>query len=712
MPATLFHKITESFAGTLFIGHSEGELLYLEQVALRSTTSAPLIDAIVRALSDMRQLSGKTISAPSHVVRFMGQIGIVAPYFEAVPLRLLQVTAREKKVPFPVGVAIKIALDVFDGLCLYHALETKLCGGICPDQLLVGTDGDTRVGNVPVPAISPKESPWRGRVERLMYLAPEQITAKVFDARTDVYAMGVIVWEMITNQPRLVGTPGHMLEWLRGAHGPPVLAPLDAAGVSKGLIDALSRALHPDPAMRQPSIGAFARELLEADETPAQAKDVGAFVEQVASETLQELRTAVTLQQIQAIRRSRTAKDDAPATRSEPNAAGNRPPATPTDALAASLPPNSDHTAVFKVSAELLQRARRGPVPSDSRPPVAPPSALELPVESDQTVTFEVPENLLEEARRLFEASERDAHDAEPKSRPTPTGADLKGQTPPPAKSAVPLRAVVVAKAAASAPAPSTGSMSEPLAKKEPASAPAAKAPAFALKKGPMSVPRPTKNPVPAPTPSRGLASAPSQGPAMVPAPLKGPLVAPPNATLSTPNVAMGSALDTSPPSSKGPASPPASAAVTTSPPAPPPAQEKSTERTLDQMRAEELLKKLRGDGSISARVVKPPDPKLDDDVTTLWRPQRDSENLPIASEQSGSHATPPIEAPEAVVSVRKPAPLAPQQTATSRRLAPRDTASNRRKPAPNNLAYWLMGLVISVVVGALTILVSRILGR
>ncbi len=113
----------------------------------------------------------------------------------------------------------------------------------------------------------------------------------------------------------------------------------------------------------------------------------------------------------------------------------------------------------------------------------------------------------------------------------------------------------------------------------------ASKGPAFALKKGPMSVPRPSKSSVPAPVPLRGPLSAPARGPTSVRA---------------------------------SPTFAPATAAVSTSPPAAPQAQDKEVERTLDQMQAEELLKKLRGEGSLSARPIKPPEPKLDDDVTTI----------------------------------------------------------------------------------------------
>jgi serine/threonine protein kinase len=228
MSATLFHKITESFAGALFVGHSEGELLFLEQVAVREKTPAHLVDAMVRALLEMKALAGSTVAAPSHVVRFMGQVGIVTPYFEAMPLRVVQVGARAKRLSCPPGVALKIVLDIVDGLCQYHNLGTALSGGVCPDQILVGTDGDTRVGNVAVAAMPTKDSPWRANVDRLAYLAPEQASAQAHhDSHTDVYAVGVILWELLCNQPRFVASAARLLETLRSVNGPPQLAPLD-----------------------------------------------------------------------------------------------------------------------------------------------------------------------------------------------------------------------------------------------------------------------------------------------------------------------------------------------------------------------------------------------------------------------------------------------------------------------------------------------------
>jgi len=591
MPATLFHKITESFAGSLYVGQSDTNLLYLEQVALRSNTPSQLVDSMVSVLDDMRYLSGNTVSAPSHVVRFMGQIGIVSPYFEAVPLRLVQVAAREKQMPIPVRIATKIALDVFDGICQYHALDTKLYGGICPDHLLVGTDGDTRLGNIPVSAITPKESPWRGKVERLAYLAPEQVTsAHGYDARTDVYAIGLILWEMIANQSRLTGTPLQILETLRAAEGSPNLAPLDETKISQGLLNALARAMHSDPEERQPSIGAFALDLLEGEEEPAAASEVAEYVEQVAKETLQLLRTAVALRQIETIKQSRTPMSTAPGDMAIQKVEAEQLLACARDTKPPSMPPNADRTAVFNVTAELLQKARRGALRPPPKPAIVVP---EVPLGSDKTVTFEVPDDLLEEARRLFEATEN-----------APLAAEIEKNAPAPALG---MNAVATVK------------------------------------------------PPPAVVSGR-------------------PLSAYATTAKSHPVVH---------------------------------AEPKPGEPTTDQRRSAELLQHLRSDSPSSSHSTRAEAPKVEDDVTTIWRPERESGHTPVPSNRSQQRPRASRE-PSATV-------IHSQEPEVSQKAPPPGSQQGRveKQSMPQNrLGYWLLGLAVSIAVGAMTVYASHYLSH
>jgi serine/threonine-protein kinase len=94
------------------------------------------------------------------------------------------------------------------------------------------------------------------------YMAPEQCDDGPIDARTDVYALGVIAFELATGRLPFRGTtvPQLLLAHLREA--PP--RPSELAPVSPALERAILRALEKDPAARFPDMASFADALRAA----------------------------------------------------------------------------------------------------------------------------------------------------------------------------------------------------------------------------------------------------------------------------------------------------------------------------------------------------------------------------------------------------------------------------------------------------------------
>lgn len=92
------------------------------------------------------------------------------------------------------------------------------------------------------------------------YMSPEQIVGKAVDARADVFAAGVVLYELLTGQrPYAADSPTATLMKIMDEAPPPIetLVP----DLPRPLIGIVSRALEKDPARRYVNAGDFGAEL-------------------------------------------------------------------------------------------------------------------------------------------------------------------------------------------------------------------------------------------------------------------------------------------------------------------------------------------------------------------------------------------------------------------------------------------------------------------
>ncbi|MGZ5185212.1 MAG: serine/threonine-protein kinase [Caldimonas sp.] len=92
------------------------------------------------------------------------------------------------------------------------------------------------------------------------YMAPEQVRREPTDRRTDVFSLGVVLYELLTDTKPFQGEALKQITSAVLSHEPPLASKVDKA-VPKALAEIAARAMAKDPEQRFRSARSFAREL-------------------------------------------------------------------------------------------------------------------------------------------------------------------------------------------------------------------------------------------------------------------------------------------------------------------------------------------------------------------------------------------------------------------------------------------------------------------
>jgi serine/threonine-protein kinase len=155
-----------------------------------------------------------------------------------------------------------VALAIADGLSFAHQ-RGLVHRDVKPQNVLLNKDGDVKVTDFGIARSLHVEHgvTQTGTVLGTgEYLAPEQASGKPVSAATDVYSLGVVLWELLAGDVPFTGE-NFVAVALRHVNELPADLRERRPDVSPRLAAAVDRALAKDPARRFPSMAAFAKEL-------------------------------------------------------------------------------------------------------------------------------------------------------------------------------------------------------------------------------------------------------------------------------------------------------------------------------------------------------------------------------------------------------------------------------------------------------------------
>ncbi len=194
---------------------------------------------------------------------------IAMEYVEGLDLNALLRRSSELGVPLPPEHALGIVVDVLEALDYAHRRTTDSGASVglvhrdvSPSNILISYEGEVKLCDFGIAHANELVTEGKGEAlkGKASYMSPEHARAEALDARADVFAAGIILWELLSGR-RLYRLRGGvpLLEQARRAEIPPI--------ADRGLPDQerlqriVSRALAKNREDRYPTAGAFQRDL-------------------------------------------------------------------------------------------------------------------------------------------------------------------------------------------------------------------------------------------------------------------------------------------------------------------------------------------------------------------------------------------------------------------------------------------------------------------
>ncbi len=233
-------------------------------VAIKVLTAEGVLDGDSRRRFEIEAKAAARLQHPSILTVFElgGDRGVPFIAMELLPGADLESLLRSGE-PMPLRERLDVMVQVLRGLAYAHE-HGIVHRDIKPSNIRLLDDGTAKIMDFGIAKLGGTSLTRTGyMVGTIHYMSPEQVRAQPLDGRSDVFSVGVILYEMLAGRRPFAGEAATDVLY-KIAHAEPLPLPPEALGEAGDRLGAIvAKALARDPAQRYASAGAMADALAD-----------------------------------------------------------------------------------------------------------------------------------------------------------------------------------------------------------------------------------------------------------------------------------------------------------------------------------------------------------------------------------------------------------------------------------------------------------------
>ena len=255
-------------------------VLAIKRILPHLSSDEEFIDMFIAEAKLVARLSHKNITQVYDFGKIEQNYFIAMEYIRGKDLRGILKKCNEKNIKFPIPLAVFIAKEVASGLSYAHRQKDSsgknlniIHRDVSPQNILISYEGDVKVVDFGIAKAGSQSRTTTGVLKgKLSYMSPEQAWGKTIDHRSDIFAIGIVLYEMLTGERLFKGDSEiNTLEKVRAAQIDPLPSSINAglpAELEAKLLKALAREVierYQNASDLEADLGNILFELLRAD---------------------------------------------------------------------------------------------------------------------------------------------------------------------------------------------------------------------------------------------------------------------------------------------------------------------------------------------------------------------------------------------------------------------------------------------------------------